>query len=136
MITKKESHMSEYSLIPPNYRKKGDPRALLFKRKKLPKVLFAQLMNEFWFYKALESLEDMANKQGFILVPTSILNWRRRAVFTEKRKVILNGRAYFFLNVIDLKPKEKERLIEFINTEVLKGGEESWRESKSKQARV
>lgn len=107
--------MKRYSLVPDDY-KKNDPRSLAyFYPTSLNIVSFAKKMQEFSFYQALEVAEEMANKQGFILVPWSCIHWKRAKTFGHDRKIKVGRKSFFLLKVNELTKNEKEKLEEYIS---------------------
>lgn len=106
------------SLIPSGY-KDRDPRALLYFFPSLPKVRFAKILNEFYYYKTLESVEEAANKMGFILLPRACMNWQRCRDYSEDRKVKVCGRTFFMMKINELTNAEKRKLKEYIEEHVV-----------------
>lgn len=110
--------INELSLVPIKY-KDRDPRALLYNFPSLPKVKFAKLMNEFYFYKALEAVEEAAGKLGFILVPRTCMHWKRCRDYSEDRKVKCCGKTFFMMKVEELTMNEIDKLENYIEENVL-----------------
>ncbi|MDG5787774.1 hypothetical protein QA612_09705 [Evansella sp. AB-P1] len=109
--------MENLSLIPSGY-KYRDPRALLYNFPSLPKVKFAKLMNEFYFYKALEAVEEAASKLGFILLPRSCMHWKRCRDYSEDRKVKVCGKTYFMMKIEEITENEISKLQNYIDEHV------------------
>lgn len=102
--------MKKYSLIPFDY-KKNDPRSLAyFYPKTLNIVLFAKKMQDFSFYQALEVAEEMAEKQGFLLIPWSCIHWKRAKNFGNDRKIKIGRKSYFLMKESELTKTEKIKL--------------------------
>lgn len=90
-----------FSLIPKDYKKK-DPRSLLYLYPNSVNIVaYAKKMQRFSFYQSLEIAEDLAKRQGYILLPWECLHWQRAKTFGMDRKIKI-GRKSFFL----MKPKE------------------------------
>src|SRR5690606_32501187 len=105
--------MEEYSIVPPQYKKK-DPRSLLYHFPSLPIVKYAKLMQQFSFYQALEVAENLANRQGYILLPWSCIHWQRAKNFGRDRKVKIGRKSFFMMRLDELTKSEKEKLEMYI----------------------
>jgi hypothetical protein len=102
--------MREYSLVPENY-KKNDPRALLYHfPNSCNMVVYAKKMQEFSFYQALQSAEDVAHSQGLILLPWSCIHWQRAKSYGVDRKVKIGRNSYFLMRITELTKSEKQKL--------------------------
>lgn len=110
--------IEEHSLVPNGY-KNRDPRALLYNFPSLPKVKFAKLMNEFYKFQALEAVEDLVNKLGYILLPRNCMNWKRCRDYSADRKVKVCGRTYFMMRFDELTKSEIEKLENYIEEHVV-----------------
>lgn len=99
----------KYSLIPCNY-KKNDPRNLLYHFPSIPIVKFAKLLQDFYFYKQLELAEDLANRNGFILLPFSCMHWERAKKFAEDRRVKIGRHSFFMMKQSELTKNEESKL--------------------------
>ncbi|OIJ07622.1 hypothetical protein BKP35_18210 [Anaerobacillus arseniciselenatis] len=102
----------------PNGYKDRDPRSLLFNFPSMPKVKFAKMMNEFYFYKALEAVEEAANKLGFILVPRICMHWKRCRDYSEDRKVKVVGKTYFMMKFREMTENEILKLENYLEENV------------------
>lgn len=91
---------------------------LLYNFPSLPKVKFAKLMNEFYFYKALEAVEEAADKMGFILVPRSCMHWKRCRDYSVKRKVKVCGKTFFMMKINEITENEIKNLEGYIDENV------------------
>lgn len=102
-------NLHDFTLVPKDYRDK-DPRALPYLYPTtLNIVAYAKKMQEFSFYQALEIAEDLAKRQGFILVPWSVLHWQRAKKLGYDRKIKIGRKSFFLL-----------RRDEMTKTEILK----------------
>jgi hypothetical protein len=102
--------MKQYSLVPERY-KERDPRALIYLYPtSLNVVAYAKRMQEFAFYQALEVAEDIAHKQGYILLPWSCIHWKRAKNFGADRKVKIGRNSYFLMKPSELTESEKTKL--------------------------
>lgn len=106
------------SLIPNNYKNK-DPRTLLYHFPSMPKVHFAKALTKFYNFKALEAVEEAAEKMGYILIPRVCMHWKRCRDYAESRKVKVMGKTYFMMKYEELTNGEKEKLKEYINEYVI-----------------
>lgn len=106
--------MKPYSLVPPEYKEK-DPRRLPYLYPTtLNLVYYAKKMQEFTFYQALETAEDMAAKLGYILLPFSCIHWKRAKNFGIDRKVKIGKHSFFLLKPNELTEIEKRKLERYL----------------------
>ncbi|OIJ22058.1 hypothetical protein BKP45_05115 [Anaerobacillus alkalidiazotrophicus] len=105
--------MHHFSVVPERYKDK-DPRALLYHFPSLPKVKFAKLMAQFTYYKQLEVAEDLANRQGYILLPFVCMHWQRRGQFTPDRKVKIGRNSFFMMKINELTKSEEFKFKDFL----------------------
>ncbi|WP_430483506.1 hypothetical protein [Rossellomorea marisflavi] len=106
--------MKQYSLVPENYKEK-DPRALPYHfPTTINMVAYAKKMQEFSFYQALQSAEDVAHKQGLILLPWSCIHWQRAKNFGIDRKVKIGRNSYFLMKITELTRSEKQKLENYL----------------------
>lgn len=106
--------MKQYSLIPRNYKDK-DPRTLAyFYPTSLNIVAYAKKMQEFSFYQSLAVAEDLAHKQGFILLPYQCIHWKRAKLFGSDRKIKIGRKSYFLMKLEELTASEKMKLDKYL----------------------
>lgn len=102
--------IDEFTLIPDKWRDK-DPRALLYLYPtQVNIVAYAKKMQQFSFYQALAVAEDLAKRQGFILLPFSCIHWERAKKFGNDRRVKIGRKSFFLMKITELTKKEKEKL--------------------------
>lgn len=113
--------ISDISLVPKDYKKK-DPRTLPYLYPEtLNIVSYAKAVQTFTFYQTLEVAEDLAKRQGYILLPWSCMHWQRAKNFGVDRKVKVGRKSFFMMKPSELTKTEKRKLLEYI--EVLHGKE-------------
>lgn len=106
--------LENYSLVPKNFRQK-DPRQLLYHNPTTINIIaYAKKMQEFSFYQALEVAEDLAKRQGFILVPYSCFHWQRAKNYGSDRKIKIGRNSYFLMKPHELTKTELKKLKEVI----------------------
>lgn len=111
--------LKKYSLIPKNY-KKVDPRPLIYLYPETVNlVAYAKKVQKFSFYQALEVAEDLANRQGYILLPFNCMHWERARDYGADRKIKIGRKSYFMMKLGELTKTEKKKLDAFIDEEVL-----------------
>lgn len=64
----------------------------------------------FSFYQALEVAEDLANKQGFILLPHACIYWQRAKNYGHARKIKIARNSFFLMKLNELTKSEKIKL--------------------------
>ena len=106
--------LEEYSLVPNGFRDK-DPRQLLYHNPTTINIIaYAKKMQRFSFLQALEVAEDLAKRQGFILVPYSCFHWQRAKAYGADRKVKIGRNSYFLMKPNELTKNEIKKLKEII----------------------
>ncbi|MDP4086029.1 MAG: hypothetical protein Q8934_15605 [Bacillota bacterium] len=107
--------IEDYSLIPKEYRKK-DPRSLLFLYpNSIIIVAYAKRMQLFAFYQALEVAEDLAKRQGFILLPWSCIHWQRAKNYGADRKVKIGRKSFYLMKLNELTKSEDMKLKKYLD---------------------
>lgn len=102
--------IENFTLIPESY-KKNDPRSLLYLYPTAINIVaYAKKMQDFCFYQALEVAEDLAKRQGFILLPFSCIHWERAKQFGPDRKIKIGRKSFFLMKVSELTKKEMQKL--------------------------
>lgn len=103
-------NLKEFSLVPKDYREK-DPRTLPYLYPTtLNIVAYAKKMQEFSFYQALEVAENLAKRQGFILLPWSCIHWERAKKLGYDRKIKIGRKSFFLLKMNEMTKTEKLKL--------------------------
>lgn len=105
--------MLSYSVLPDTFKDK-DPRTLVYHFPSFPVVKYAKIMQEYCFYKQLKVAEDIARKQGFILIPFECMHWQRKKLFGSDRKVKIGKNSYFMMQPNELTKSEEQKLNEYI----------------------
>lgn len=106
--------------MPPNFKDK-DPRglAMLFpnsiRNDNQSFYGFIKKMQVFDFYNSLNMFEEYAHENGFILLPATIIHWRRRNELGSKRRVRVGRNAFYLMREDELNKREKEKLLDYIN---------------------
>lgn len=108
-------NLKKFSLVPRNYKKK-DPRTLpyLFPET-LNIVAYAKKVQLFSFYQTLEVAEDLAKRQGFILLPWSCIHWQRAKNYGIDRKIKIGRKSFFLMKPDELTKGEKRKLEQYIS---------------------
>lgn len=102
--------IDEFTLVPEKYKDK-DPRALLYLYPNSVNIVaYAKKMQKFSFYQALEVAEDLAKRQGFILLPYSCIHWERAKKYGVDRRVKIGRKSFFLMRLNELTKNEKEKL--------------------------
>jgi len=111
--------LTDFSIVPPNFKDK-DPRglAVLFpnsiRNSDQSFVGFIKRMQVFDFYNSLSMFEEYAHKNGFILLPASVMHWRRRNGFGTERRVRVGRKSFYLVREHELTEGEKEKLLDHI----------------------
>ena len=104
----------KFSLIPKDYKLK-DPRPLLYLYpNSINIVAYAKQMQQFAFYQSLEIAEDMAKRQGFILLPWQCMHWQRAKEYGADRKIKIGRKSFFLMKQDELTKMEKLKLQSYL----------------------
>lgn len=107
-------NLEDFTLIPKGYKNK-DPRPLTYLYpSSINLVSYAKKMQEFSFYQTLEVAEDLAKRQGFILLPWDCIHWQRAKKFGVDRKVKIGRKSFFLMKIPDLTKNEKIKLENYL----------------------
>lgn len=102
--------MRKYSIIPKNFKLK-DPRPLIYLYpEKVNLVAYAKQVQKFSFYQSLKVAEDLANRQGYLLLPWSCMHWERAKEFGPDRKIKIGRKSFFMMRENELTKTEKRKL--------------------------
>jgi len=112
--------LKEYSILPEDYKSK-DPRNLLYHFPSLPVVKYAKLMQTWSFYQALGVAEDLAHRQGYVLLPSFCMHWQRVQKHGPDRRVKIGRNSFYLMRLKELTKTEKNKLENHI--EEVKNGE-------------
>ncbi|WP_256816710.1 hypothetical protein [Cytobacillus sp. Bac17] len=108
-------NLEQISLIPKGYKNK-DPRSLLYLYPNSVNIVaYAKKMQQFSFYQSLEIAEDLAKRQGFILLPWECIHWQRAKAFGVDRKVKIGRKSFFLMKVNELTKNERLKLENYLN---------------------
>lgn len=103
----------QYSLIPDTVKHK-DPRNLLYFYPRMNKITLSKKLLKFSFYQTLKVAEDLANRQGCILVPWECMNWKRAKEFGADKKVKIGRNSFFMMKPGELTKSEKMKLERYL----------------------
>ncbi|WP_117161275.1 hypothetical protein [Paraliobacillus sp. X-1268] len=102
--------IEDITLIPKDY-KVNDPRPLSYLyTNSINIVSYAKKMQKFSFYQSLEIAEDLAKRQGFILLPWECIHWERAKAYGKDRKVKIGRKSFFLMKIDELTKTEKRKL--------------------------
>lgn len=106
--------LKNISLIPKNYKDK-DPRTLPYLYpESLNIVAYAKKVQAFSFYQTLEVAEDLARRQGFILLPWSCIHWQRAKNYGPDRKIKIGRKSFFLMKPEELTKSERTKLLNYV----------------------
>ncbi|CDQ42127.1 hypothetical protein [Virgibacillus salexigens] len=108
--------VSNITLIPKDYKDK-DPRTLPYLYPEtLNVVAYAKKVQVFSFFQTLEVAEDLAKRQGFILLPWSCIHWQRAKQFGVDRKIKIGRKSFFLMKPNELTKGEERKLYQYLET--------------------
>lgn len=110
--------LHDFSLIPNDFREK-DPRQLAYlypqriisSRQKF--IAYNKKMQSFCYYHSLDVAEKIAKQLNYILLPASILHWRRKKTLGAERRVQIGRNIFYLVSRTELTDKEAEELVEY-----------------------
>lgn len=109
----------EYSIVPPGLKEK-DPRPFAYLFPSMIRnddqsfIAFIKKTQKHEFYRSVLSLEEYAHANGFILLPASVMHWRRRDGFGQERRIRVGRNSFYFVRENELTKGEKEKLLLYI----------------------
>jgi len=109
----------ELSIVPPNFKDK-DPRGLAklypnsIRNDNQSFIGFIKKMQTFDFYNSLDMFEEYAHANGFLLFPATLMHWRRREEFGQKRRVRVGRKSFYLIREYEMTDREKKKLLDFI----------------------
>ncbi|NLI74720.1 MAG: hypothetical protein GX369_08160 [Euryarchaeota archaeon] len=113
-----DNEIKKISLVPSNYKDK-DPRPLTYLNPETVNiVVYTKQVQKFNYYQMLELAEDLAKRQGFILLPYRCMHWQRVKEYGADRKIKIGRKSFFMMKPSELTKGERIKLIDYINEEV------------------
>ena len=105
--------LKAFSIVPKNFNKK-DPRQLLYHYPSLPIVKYAKLMQTYSFNQALSVAEDLAHRQGYILLPFKCIHWQRAQKYGLERRVKIGKYSFYLMRLKEITKSEQSKLDYYI----------------------
>lgn len=103
---------ADCSIVPASKIKK-DVTKLPYHFPSFPLVKYCKLSAEYHFWKAVRMLEQAAQQNGKILVPTSCLHWKRKKQL-QANLILVYGRSFYQLAPDELTEAEKSKYAEVV----------------------
>ncbi|MED2258277.1 hypothetical protein ABEO98_21655 [Brevibacillus parabrevis] len=100
------------SIVP--VRRVRDPRQLLFHYPSIPVVRYSQMAADFYQDQMLRMAEELAARQGFILVPACCLSWRKKQEIAAERQVSIGKHSYYMMRRDEMTKRAQEKLKAYI----------------------
>lgn len=100
------------SIVP--VRRVSDPRQLLYHYPTMPVIRYAKLAADFYQDQLLRLAEDLAARQGFILVPASCLSWRKKQEIASERQVSIGKHSYYMMRHDEMTQSAQRKLQAYI----------------------
>jgi len=113
-LLSRSDYLKNYSLVPKEYKDKDPRRLPWLYPTTLNLVYYAKKMQEFSFYQALGVAEDLAFKQGFILLPHACIHWQRAKNYGQDRKIKIGRNSFFLMKIDELTKSETMKLEKYI----------------------
>lgn len=116
---KKDQEQQQYTIIPPSLNER-DPRPFAYRypdsiRQSGAKfVAWIKRHNNFTNYNTLRIIESFIRlDSGRYLIPSEVLNWRRREKYQNSR-IEVGNKAYFAMYLRELTAQEMKKFEEFV----------------------
>ncbi|NHN35558.1 hypothetical protein [Paenibacillus agricola] len=94
--------------IVPVAKLKNDPQTLLYHFPSMHPVRYQKLIQEYTYWKHVETAEKVARLSGRLLVPRDCIHWQRKGKYAEQR-VIIHKKAFFVLLETEMTPTELKK---------------------------
>lgn len=107
--------LEKYSILP--VEKNIDPRTLLYQYPSMPVVKYAKLMQQHCFNQALAVAEEMAHKQGYVLLPSTCMHWERVSKFGNERRVKVGRNTFYLMRLKEMTKGEIKKIEIYIEEE-------------------
>ncbi|MBM7543263.1 hypothetical protein [Amphibacillus cookii] len=102
------------SIVPKGYKDK-DPRPLTYLNPTTINIVsYTKSVQLFNYYQMLELAEDLAKRQGFILIPWSCIHWQRAKEFGVDRKVKIGRKSFFMIRDSEMTKVERYKYSEYV----------------------
>lgn len=93
--------------IVPAEKVKSDPQTLLYHFPSMNAVRYQKLIQEYTYWKHVQTAEQVARLSGRVLVPRECIHWERKRKYADRR-VIIQKRVFFVLLESEMTRKELE----------------------------
>lgn len=105
--------LKAYSIVPADFDEK-DPRMLPYHFPSFPVVKFAKLMQIYSFNKTLSAIQDVAHRQGYVLLPAVCMHWGRVKKFGQERRAKVGKHNFYMMRLNELTQVEINKLQNYI----------------------
>jgi hypothetical protein len=85
-----------------------NPETLLYHFPSMHPVRYQKLIQEYMFWKHVETAEKVARMAGKFLVPRDCIHWERKNKFCDRR-IIIQKKAFFVLDQSEMTKAELKR---------------------------
>ena len=110
--------INNITIVPPNISSQ-DPRPFAYLYPQSIRdndrnfIAFIKKMQRFNFYNTLKDIEDYGKQNGYLLVPTVLLHWRRRKDLNNDRRIVVGRNSFYYLLPHELTPGEQKKLLDY-----------------------
>jgi hypothetical protein len=94
--------------IVPSGKIEKNPETLLYHFPSMHPVRYQKLIQEYTFWKHVETAEKVARMAGKYLVPRDCIHWERKSKFDDRR-IIIQKKAFFVLDESEMSKAELRR---------------------------
>ena len=74
-------------------------------------ISFIKQLQRFTFYQSVQQFERFGKANGYILLPSSVLHWRRRSELGQERRVLIGRNTFYFVRQSELNEREQAKLL-------------------------
>lgn len=104
--------------IVPVHKIQKDPRNFAFLFPSMPLRKYKDATDQWYKWKAIKALEEVAAMAGKYVLPATCVHWSRKKKL-HHRRVELHGRSYYILSKQEMSKTEKKRYADSIVSEEL-----------------
>lgn len=109
------NEQKKFSIVPQNYDKDKDPRALLYHYPSLPIVKYAKLMQVYMHNAMLQVAQEIADNLDYILVPARCMHWERVKKIGSGRRVRVGRHNFYLLKEKEMTKAEIRKLLLYMD---------------------
>lgn len=100
--------------IVPNHKVSKQPYNIPYHNPHFPLVKYNKIITDYFFWKQVQVAEEMAKMNGFLLVPSICLSWKRVKKFSAYM-VPIGRKTFYQIKPADLTEGEKKKFLDYVS---------------------